>query len=364
MPSSRSTWSGTPSAICAELARRGLLGMVFRSSLPRAIEDPLKALSKTWYLGSRGLSQGRLVRRARALKVAARTSWRECEVLHMGRLDMPLFFSRPRQRHFLYCDATWHTATLHGADRHCTPALLRDVERLDRRAYSGVRHIFTTSGYVRDDLIGHYGVSPSRVTAVGTGQGRIAPFYGEKDYTAHDMLFVAKHAFASKGGHLLLEGFRIAQAADPRLRLTIVGDPRCRDFTAGVPNVTVHGYLPWEDLQRLYARCTLFCMPAANEPWGLVYIEALSCQMPILGLRRNALPELTAGGKYGFLLDEETPAAVARAMRAAYADPSRLRSMGREGQRYCRETFSWERTVDRMLSIITSARGDRVSHCA
>src|SRR6202011_3888702 len=143
-------------------------------------------------------------------------------------------------------------------------------------------------------------------------------------YTRPHVLFTAKRAFSWKGGPLLVEAVRRAASRMPGLRLTIVGEPRhVREFD-GMPHVTALGHVPRDHLQSLFERASLYAMPAVLEPWGLVYLEALSTKTPILGLRRHAIPELTADGRFGFLVDRPEPDAVAEALVDALSDAGRL----------------------------------------
>jgi glycosyltransferase involved in cell wall biosynthesis len=103
--------------------------------------------------------------------------------------------------------------------------------------------------------------------------------------------------------------------------------------------------LPWDDLERLFHQAALFAMPALHEPWGLVYLEALASRCPVLGLDRNALEEITGGGKFGFLVKEASPAAIADTLIRAFSDSARLESMAAAGQQHCLSTYSWARTA-------------------
>ena len=86
--------------------------------------------------------------------------------------------------------------------------------------------------------------------------------------------------------------------------------------------------------------------------WGLVYLEAMVCKMPIMGLERNSFPELSGNGRVGFNIASEDPAVLGDAIVDAFRDPSRLHEMGAKAQAYCLQQFSWENTVSRMLSVI------------
>jgi glycosyltransferase involved in cell wall biosynthesis len=119
----------------------------------------------------------------------------------------------------------------------------------------------------------------------------------------------------------------------------------------------VLGFVSVEELQELFNTHSLFLMPALNEPWGLVYLEAMACKMPIMGLNRNSFPELSGHGKYGFAIDEADPAMLAHALVEAFRNPDRLEEMGEQGQRFCLSAFSWNKTVDRILEVVQSGSG-------
>lgn len=355
-PLDPATWSGTPARICRELDTHGCLGPTVDSAryAGERPKEVARRCSRILYPGATETGRGLLERYLRSRHTRKRFRQQgTAHVLHFGTYALPLFSRPGKERHYLYCDSTWHLASeALGSLVGTSDRLTRHAETLERRAYADVAHIFSIGHYVKQDLVGHYGLDPDKVTVVGTGRGGIQPYHGEKDYGNGVVLFVAKCRFEEKGGPLVLEGFRHAHRTNPRLRLIIVGDPQYRAIIGDVPGVTVLPYVTLDDLQALFNRAMLFAMPARYEPWGLVYLEALSCRTPVLGLNRNALPEITCDGEFGCCLREETPEELARVLLHAYDHPDELAAMGAKGQEHCLKTFTWERTVQSMLDVI------------
>jgi glycosyltransferase involved in cell wall biosynthesis len=227
------------------------------------------------------------------------------------------------------------------------------VDELERKSYYQMEHIFPASEYVREDLIGRYKIDSQKITVVGMGVGKIQPFTGKKDYRNGHILFVAKHGIeGNKGGPLLFKAFEIVQKKNPDLKLVVVGAEKHRDLLKSIPNVTVTGYISWNELQDLYNKAALFAMPALHEPWGQVYVEALLCKTPVLGLNRNSLPEITDQGKYGILIDQPDPEAVAEGIIGAFQNPDKLEQMGLEGQRNCLNKYSWDIVAKKMIQVM------------
>ena len=360
-PLSPKSWSGTPYNICRELQRINLLGDCIESGrLDRYAKKALTLLSSFYYGSSHYMERGALLRYARSYTVRKRIERNRGETqhtLHLGTLDLPFLRLTENQKHYLFCDTTWNLWARHSTEMSGFKGrLLRDAESLDKKAYHQMSHIFSISNYVKENLISHYGIRPERISVVGTGRGIVKAYYGKKDYTNGHILFAAKGRFEDKGGKLVLEGFKIANRSNPKLSLIIVGADNYKKTIPGIPNTTVYGFVSVEKLQELFDTSSLFVMPAINEPWGLVYLEALSCRIPIIGLNRNSFPEISQNGRYGFILDNENPEQLADIILRAYKNPEQLENMGLQGQGYCLSNFSWEKTVKIIADTILNDR--------
>jgi glycosyltransferase involved in cell wall biosynthesis len=350
------TWSGAPANVASALERLGVIVQAVHPRIGRmakarvAVVDMLAGRGRP--LSGEQVLRSLAVRRRLAAQVDdAVRHLGVRHVLHTGTLDLlPSPGMGGDARHYLYCDHTWALASTHHplASRY-TDRARRAFEQAERQSLSGLAHIFTFGRYVRDNLIAHYGLSPDRVTAVGSGMGAIEPWRGPKDFSRPALLFVAKHLFQAKGGVLLLEAFRIARRRRDDLTLTIVGDERSRAFVPPQRGVTFRAHLPWEDLQQLYRDSTLLVQPMLNDPWGQVYLEAMASRTPVMGLARNGLPELVDGGRHGFLVDRADPEALAGAILCALSDPERLERMAAAAQRYVLGAHGWDRVAERIL---------------
>jgi len=350
------TWSGAPANVAKALEQ---LGVIVQGIQPRISRMAKARVALVDMMAGRGrplngeqVLRSLATRRRLAAQVdeAARQLGVQ-HVLHTGTLDLlPAADDHGDTRHYLYCDHTWALARAHHplAARY-TDRARSAFEQAECQSLSGLAHVFTFGRYVRDNLIAHYGLSPDRVTAVGSGMGAIEPWYGVKDYSRASLMFVAKHLFQAKGGVLLLEAFRIAHERRSDLTLTIVGDERSRAFVPPQRGVTFRAHLPWAELQQLYRDSTLLVQPMLNDPWGQVYLEAMVSRTPVMGLARNGLPELVDGGRHGFLVDRADPEALAEAILCALSDPERLECIATAAQRYVLGTHTLDRVAERIL---------------
>jgi glycosyltransferase involved in cell wall biosynthesis len=99
--------------------------------------------------------------------------------------------------------------------------------------------------------------------------------------------------------------------------LTFVGDGPLRRDIEALPNVTVTGRLPHEQVPGWLARAHVVCQPSLVEPFGQSVLEAMACARTVVATRVGGPPEFVPP-EAGFLVDPEDESAIADAMcRAA-----------------------------------------------
>ena len=355
-PRSPELWSATPFNIIQALEERDWKVMAVDGSKLLSEQQPLEGAADKNKLqlmlrGVRNQFKIRQLGQAAAARIRVLPPEYK-KIIHLHAFSyLPVVGATPGRKHYLIIDSTSHTWSRYTAFQSARASHLV-ADYLAKRIYQQMEHIFAIGEYVRDDLIQHYGMSPDKVTAIGTGLGVIKPYFGNKNYYNGMILTVAKERFNEKGTDLLVASFRLAQKKSPLLRLKIVGESFLQLETEGLTNAEITGFLSEEALQQCFEEAALFAMPARNEPWGLVYLEALSCKTPILGLKRNAIPELTADGRYGFMVAEPTPENVGKTLLDACSDREKLVSMGEEGQARCLNHYTWDKVALRIEEVL------------
>jgi len=79
-------------------------------------------------------------------------------------------------------------------------------------------------------------------------------------------------------------------------------------------NIEFTGWLSDEDLLKSYQACKAFVF-AGTEDFGLVMAEAQSCGKPVIAYAKGGAREIVSAGKTGLFFHEQSPAALAIALR-------------------------------------------------
>lgn len=99
------------------------------------------------------------------------------------------------------------------------------------------------------------------------------------------------------------------------------------------------GKVPIDDLPDLYRAADIFALPSTGEGFGIVFLEAMACGIPAIGLNIGGAPDALADGELGICVDEQDfPAALARALHAPPVDTTALSNAVRA--RFGREAFT------------------------
>lgn len=360
-PNSPKTWSGTTLNLMNALESAGRMGKAYIAGNNNFVVKLMRSLLARYYTTKFRNGKDQMMMSFRYTRLRWLYSWssnlyikesNDKHALHFGSTSLPYLRRKPGEYHYCYIDATWNIWLANSTNIDLIGSQDQSViEMLEAKSFKNVDHIFSISDYVKQNLMNHYKIESSKITVVGTGTGIIQPYFGPKDYNNVKVLFVAKGRFEDKGGHLVLKAFELLLEKHPGLQLSIVGQKDYSSFP-NHPNIKTYGFIPINELQALFDSHSLFLMPAINEPWGLVYIEAMLCKMPIVGININSFPELSRHGKYGVGIDKADPEVLSEALNALISKPEIMERMGLEAQRYALDNYTWEKVASKMLGVI------------
>jgi len=230
--------------------------------------------------------------------------------------------------------------------------------------------IIAISAQMREDILAHFRVDPSRVVVLHNGVDASA-FRRTERRDALDrhgvrtpyVLFVGRIS-EQKGIFPLLEA---AARFPPDIELVLCAaspdtleiEARLAAAVAGRTRIRwINAMLPHDDVVQLYSHAALFVCPSVYEPFGLINLEAMACGTAVVASRVGGIPEVVVDGETGVLVPPAEPEALAAAVRALCGDPERAARFGAAGRRRVEVEFSWERIAERTLAVYRDAIAD------
>lgn len=196
-----------------------------------------------------------------------------------------------------------------------------------RRSVRRARHVFAISERTKRDLVELYRTPEHKITVTPLAPG---PEFTPAEEHDSFLLFVS----AIEPRKQPLAAVEAANAVGRKL--VVVGPTKDEALAAELRRrgAELRGYVPKDELVRLYQSAACLLFPSRYEGFGLPVVEAMACGTPVVAAPEVALQEV-AGDAAVFADD------LADGVRRALADRERLSAAGLERAK----AFSWRETA-------------------
>ena len=254
---------------------------------------------------------------------------------------------------------------------------------VERQALETADAVIAVSQGTRADVLRLFDVAEERIHVIHNGIDAefwqpdpatdVLERYGVDPSTPF-VLFVGRITRQKGIVHLV----RAIQHLDPGFGVVLcAGQPDtpeiAREMEEGVQAARAHrSGVTWipemlsrSDVRQLYSHAALFVCPSVYEPFGIINLEAMACERPVVASAVGGIPEVVVDGETGVLVpvelrpdDPMTPvdparfeANLAAAVNRLMADASLRDRMGRAGRQRAVERFSWSAIADQTVAL-------------
>jgi len=306
--------------------------------------------------------------------------------------------------HTWYANFAGHVASLLGGMPHVVSAHSLEPMRpwkaeqlgggyrvsswVEKTAYEAAAAVIAVSAGMREDILRSYpSIDPGKVKVVHNG------IDSELWQPNHDPDTVRRHGVDPDKKSVIFVGritrqkglpylLRAAANLPPDVQVVLLaGAPDTPQIMAEVEAlmadlraqrgegvIWVPEMLPRAEVTAMLSAATVFACPSVYEPLGIVNLEAMACELPVVATATGGIPEVVVDGETGWLVPIEqvqdgtgTPidpnkfvADLSAALNDAVSDEDRAREMGLAGRRRAVDSFSWASIGDRTLEVYRS----------
>ena len=119
----------------------------------------------------------------------------------------------------------------------------------------------------------------------------------------------------------------------------------------------VLGRLTRPDVAALLSQADLMCLPSRSEGFATSLLEAAACGTPALVTDVGGTDELIPDERFGTILSDAQPDAIAAALLSAQSQRQQLSKQGYSVSKLVRNDYSWARTAAKTLKEFELANG-------
>jgi glycosyltransferase involved in cell wall biosynthesis len=221
-------------------------------------------------------------------------------------------------------------------------------------------------GFPRDKIqVSHNGVDPQKYNPEGISAeqtAKIRESYGLKESDL--MILFLGRLVGVKGVDKLIMAMPHILPKYPNARLVIVGVGDLQEYLTNlVRTIRMDEYVKFRfdfisEEERIlhYAACDVAAFPSLYEPFGIVALEAMSMEKPVVvgaagisGMREIVV--CCGEEQCGYHVDPNNPSDIAWGIMSALETPERRKWLGKNGRKRVLKEFTWSRIAEKTVEL-------------
>ncbi len=233
----------------------------------------------------------------------------------------------------------------------------------EKLALENADRVVAVSKHAREDILKHFNVAPERLKVIHNGidlniyrplpsDATRKAFGIDGDY----VLFVGRVS-RQKGMEHLIDAMR---HVDPGITCVCCSSaPDTKELEEEIaarvkaePRVIwINSMLREDQYVELYSNALVFACPSVYEPFGIINLEAMACETPIVASAVGGILETVADGETGFLVPPGDPQAIANGINRFARNRELGKRFGKNGRKRVEEFFSWTSIADKTIAM-------------
>jgi starch synthase len=124
----------------------------------------------------------------------------------------------------------------------------------------------------------------------------------------------------------------------------------------------IRDQLPRPELIQVLSHASVFACPSIYEPLGIVNLEAMACEVPVVASDVGGIPEVVVDGTTGLLVHYDEAQSgqfevdFAQALTRVLSDSGTAKAMGLAGRARAVKDFGWDRIAQQTIDIYQSVQ--------
>lgn len=239
----------------------------------------------------------------------------------------------------------------------------RDIFNIELKGFQEADTIVAVSNHTKKKVVEKYGISPNKVKVVHNGiefKNNFASIEHNlnrlKESGNSIVLFVGRITM-QKGPDYFVAMAEKVLSREPKTFFVVSGSGDMEGemirmvASRGLSSKFIFcGFLRGEELNRVYKAADIFVMPSVSEPFGLVPLEAMISEVPVLVSKESGVSEVISTALKSHFWDIDDMADKVLSVLRYKKLSNHLSSHGKEEVK----TIHWKKAADSLISLYNS----------
>lgn len=233
------------------------------------------------------------------------------------------------------------------------------IKHIEQQAFALADQVVTVSQYTKDLIVQKHGVDPDKVSVVHNGcvaspTVQHAPVLQSLKKAGKKIVLYHGRISIQKGVDYLVQAARRVVDADPDVVFVISGSGDMQGQimqqvgALGLSEyVRFAGALWDDDRDKMYQAADVFVMPSVSEPFGLVPLEAIQHDTPVIISKQSGVAEIL---DHALKVDFWDVEQLANQIISSLRYPVLRRQLVSEGKEQVKK-FTWRRAAEKVVDL-------------
>ena len=165
-----------------------------------------------------------------------------------------------------------------------------------------------------------------------------------------DIVLFLRAQNALKGTGYVVEALKKLQS-NKKITILTCDEKNRFDEVKNRYNIIDIGNMNDQELLYAYNACDIFLMPSIGETFGMMAIEAMACEKPVIIFNNTALPDVTFAPECGVLVENKNSDKLMEAIERLITNEEEREKRGKLGRKLCEEHYSIEKYNIRLINL-------------
>lgn len=239
----------------------------------------------------------------------------------------------------------------------------QDVYDIERKGMEAADRVIAVSNFTRGIVIEKYGIDPEKVVTVHNAiePADVNEETGQRFLSEKVVTFLGRLT-QQKGPEYFIEAANLVLQKDQNVRFVMAGSG---DMLPGLVRRVAElgigtrfhftGFLQGKDVDKMFRLTDVFVMPSVSEPFGLVPLEAMRHDVPVIISRQSGVAEVL---KHAIKVDFWDINGLADSIYGLLHYGGLVKEFKKYGRKEVQE-LKWEKAAKEVLEVYREVRGQR-----
>lgn len=252
--------------------------------------------------------------------------------------------------------------TVHGADFQKTIFKNKRCQDAVKKVIKFSQKIIVVSNKLKKIGEERLGIKKNKIEVIANGISKEDIFKGKSNllrkYKEKKVILSVSNLVKTKGLDFNLKAIKKLEKKYPNLIYLMIGEGKERKALKKLikllkleDEVELLGQLPHKKVMEYISVCDIFSLPSWQEGFGIVYLEAMAQEKPVIACKGEGAEDFIQDKKTGILVRPKDVDSLAVAMDFLLSNPKKAKEIGKNAKRLILENYTLEKAAKKIINI-------------